>query len=434
MCVGWGSCPELSSYVSEKGLNMSLQLDVQGFSHVDTAVFEAYHARWPAKPLVASECCSCETQRGEADDIPLNASTVFYSELNADCQAQQTQWALGLPYVAGSFVWTAFDYYGEPDRWPHISSSFGSYDLSGFPKAAVFWFRSWWLANVPATSPDRAPLAAASTALVCHIVETWKANPADPSKARAIHVYTNAPFASLALSGAPVGGPARPVAQFGYATFSVAYSPGALVASCLAADGVTVLGASAPRASWGAPAAVRLTVDSPSPATGTGAALYLDGADTALLRATIVDAQGNVCEDATTDAVTFSIVSGPGAVVGTSNGDPSNHEPNHAPARAAYHGLVRGVVRVTQASAVATPAGDGGAGAVALLAAVNVDAGTGTRSARVVPGGAATPIVVRVGAPGLAGDTATITTSNGFADSVLAVAAASVGVADVADA
>jgi beta-galactosidase/beta-glucuronidase len=110
MCVNWGSCPNLADYVSETGLNMSQQLDVQGFSHVDTGVFEAYHARWPAKPLVASECCSCETQRGEANDLPYNKTLVFYSEFNADCVARETNWALGLDFVAGSFVWTAFDY------------------------------------------------------------------------------------------------------------------------------------------------------------------------------------------------------------------------------------------------------------------------------------------------------------------------------------
>ncbi len=86
---------------------MSLQLDVQGFSHVSDTTFAAYHARWPAKPLVASECCSCETQRGEADDLPYNTSLVYYSEFNADCVARETQWALGLDYVAGSFVWSA---------------------------------------------------------------------------------------------------------------------------------------------------------------------------------------------------------------------------------------------------------------------------------------------------------------------------------------
>ena len=208
------------------------------------------------------------------------------------------------------------------------------------------------------------------------------------------------------------------------------FAPGSLVASCLAADGVTVLATSAPRNSWGAPAAVKLSVDAPSPSTGTGAALYLDGADAALVRATVVDAQGNTVEDAAT-SVTFSISSGPGFVSGTGNGDPANHEPNHAATRTAYHGLVRAVVRVTQASAVATAAGDGGAAAVALLQAVNVDAGAGGRSARIVPGGAIAPVVVAVSSPGLAGDSISIATSNAFEDSVLAVAAASVGVADV---
>lgn len=370
--------------------------------------------------------CSCETQRGEADDVPYNTSLVFYSEFNADCQAKETNWALGLRYVAGSFVWTAFDYFGEPDKWPHVSSSFGSYDLSGFAKAPVWWFRSWWLSNISTSSPDRPPISASAT--VCHIVETWKANPSAPTKNRTIHVYTNAPFVSLALNGAAVASPAA-VAQFGYATFSVAFAPGTLTATALAADGATAL-ATATRVSWGAPAAVRLTVDVPSASTGTGAALFLDGADTGLLRATIVDAAGNVCEDAT-NTVSFAVTSGPGFIVGTGNGDPANQEPVHAPMRRAYHGLVRVIVRVTQASAVATAAGAGGADAVALLAAINVDAGRGGRSSRILPGGAPAPIVIAAAAAGLSGDSASIVTSVDAADAPLAVAAASVQTAYV---
>ena len=228
-------------------------------------------------------------------------------------------------------------------------------------------------------------------------------------------------MASLSLSGNAVGGGPKTVAMFRYATFSVAFAPGALVASCLAADGSTVLATSAPRASWGAPAAVRLSLDAPSAATGTGGALFLDGQDAALVRATVVDAQGNVVEDAA-NTVSFAVASGPGFVTGTGNGDPSSHEPNHAATRLAYHGLVRAVVRVTQASAVASAAGAGGDAAVALLQAVNVDAGKGGRSASIVVGGAATPIVVTASSAGLAGDSLSIATSNDFADSVLQVA------------
>lgn len=259
---------------------------------------------------------------------------------------------------------------------------------------------------------------------MCHIVETWRANPSDAAKARTIHVYTNAPLVSLTLNGVSVSASPAAVAAFKYATFTVPYAPGTLKATALAADGTTTLGTDT-RSSWGAPAAVRLSIDVPSAASGTGTALFLDGQDTALLRATVVDAEGNTCEDATT-RVAFAVTSGPGVVIGTGNGDPANQDPNHAPARVAYHGLVRGLVRVTQASAVATAAGDGGVDAVALLAQVNVDAGRGSRSSRIVPGGAATAIVVSVSAPGLTGDSVSIATSVAVTDAPLWVAAASV--------
>ena len=137
----------------------------------------------------------------------------------------------------------------------------------------------------------------------------------------------------------------------------------------------------------------------------------------------MVDGAGNVCEDAAV-RVAFAVSAGPGRVWGTGNGDPANQEPNHAPARTAYHGLVRAVVRVAQVSGVA----GGGAGALALLAEVNVDAGVGGRSAPIVPlAGRAPPvIVVSATAPGLLGASLNISTSAADSDSVLAVAAASV--------
>ena len=411
MCVDWGSCPPLAAFL--EGLNMSLQLDVQGFSHVSDTTYKAYHARWPAKPLVGSECCSCETQRGEDNDIPYNTSLVYYSNFNADCVARETNWGLALPFVAGQFVWTAFDYSGEPDRWPHVSSSFGSYDLAGFPKGAVAWYRSWWLSNVSMGAADRPPIP--STAFTVHILEAWRPHPTSPN--RTINVYSNAPTVSLSLNGAA---PALfPMPAFGYARFTLPYAPGVLTAQALDASGAPV--ATATRASWGAPAALRLRVDSPSPSTGTGRALYLDGSDTALVRAEVVDAQGNVCGDAAT-RVAWSVTSGPGAIWGTSNGDPANQEPNHAPVRAAYNGLVRAVVRVTQASAVATQWGDGGAESVGLLAAVNVDGVVVP-----LPQGSTPPaIVVAATAQGLVGASVTIPTSVAWEDSVLAAAAANV--------
>lgn len=129
-----------------------------------------------------------------------------------------------------------------------------------------------------------------------HILESWEANPSDPSANRTINVYSNAPYISLVLNGAPVA-PIASMPLQGWVRVSLAFAPGTLIAHALAGDGVTVL-ASASKSSWGAPAAIVLTVDVPSPTTATGSALFLDGVDTALLRATVVDAAGVTCDDA----------------------------------------------------------------------------------------------------------------------------------------
>ena len=90
----------------------------------------------------------------------------------------------------------------------------------------------------------------------------------------------------------------------------------------------------------GAPTKLVLSLDAPSVITGTGRALLLDGQDAGLVRATIVDAGGQLVADATHN-VTFAVVSGPGRIVGAHNGDPQCHEPNQVPWHSAYHGLVR---------------------------------------------------------------------------------------------
>eukprot|EP01052_Picozoa_sp_SAG31_P025436 SAG31_NODE_2229_length_6145_cov_2.651009_3_plen_120_part_00 len=114
MCLNWGSCPQEAQYLNRhpnSTFQMPQILDVQGFSHVQSQVFIDYHEAWPAKPLVASECCSCLAQRGEDADLtpyvnpkaPANA-TVFFSSLNVECVLEQTQWSDSLDFVSGSFV------------------------------------------------------------------------------------------------------------------------------------------------------------------------------------------------------------------------------------------------------------------------------------------------------------------------------------------
>lgn len=356
--------------------------------------------------------------------MPHNQSVVFFNNLNQGCVAGQTQESNAPMWNVGSYVWTLFDYYGEPGHWPHISSSFGSFDLAGFPKAPVWWYRSWWLANISASDAGRPPLP--NTAVFIRIVESWQA-PASGLN-RSIHVYSNAPLVSLELNGLPgAGGPLQAMGAYGLGSFSVPYAAGNLTAVAWDTTGTTVLGVHS-TFSWGAPAAIVLSLDAPSLATGTGSAVYLDGEDVAAVRATVVDTNGHTVRDAEIN-VSFSVSSGPGVIWATGNGDPANQESNALPSRTSYHGLVRCIVRAALVVAESETR-------AALLKLLNPEAGTGPHSARISGplGGAATgsagpPIVITASAPGLPTATLSIATSTDPVDSVMAVAAASVGVA-----
>ena len=402
--------------------NASEIIDIQGFSHQSRAAFEQFHEVFPEKPIAATECCSCLNQRDEDADIVHNAS-VWSTSNTGGCQASQTNASDGIAWAAGTYVWTAHDYYGEPGGWPHISSRFGQYDLAGFVKAPAFWFQQQWLASVQPADAGRPPLALAATV---RIVELWQP-PNDAAKCpagqscRHINVYASSPIVRLSVNGGP---PAYLSGANGVFSGTVPYEAGALLAEALAADNATVV-ASHTRASWGAPAAIALSVDAPSPASGTGGALFLDGVDVALVRATIVDARGNVVGNATHN-VTFSIAAGPGLVVGVGNGDPASLDPNQVAWRPAYHGLARAVVRVTLDAASPDAVR-------ARRLAMEVDAGKGPRSSGVMPIGGTPPRVVTVAAaaPGLAPVLLDIPLSVDPSDAPLAVAAASVGTADL---
>jgi hypothetical protein len=328
------------------------------------------------------------------------------------------------------------DYGGEPGNWPHVSSSFGSWDYAGFSKPAAFWFSAWWLGESGASGSDagRPPLPP-STRYSCRIVEAWGAS---PNGTRTIHVYANSPSIRLLLPGGAVFA-TQGVGTFGQAAafYNVPFSPGALVAQALAADGASVL-AQHTASSAGAPAALRLTLDAPSLRTGTGSALYLDGSDVALLRATVVDSAGVQCWGLGTDAsggsegavvvVTFAVEAGPARVIGVHNGHPALQAGAGAGAVAVYGGLARGVARVTL-SAVGSDAER------ASAAGVNVDAGRGGASGSFWLGPAQGPlpaeVVFSASAPGLATVRLSVPLSVADADAPLAVAAASVGSADL---
>jgi hypothetical protein len=404
---------------------MSDALDVMGMSHASSDNLATFHAVEPEKPVVMTECCSCQSQRGEDSDQPHNKTTVHYESDAAGCLSEQTRRSDVPDYVAGTFVWTLHDYMGEPGKWPHVSSSFGAIDLAGFPKPPAWFYRSVWLANISISDAGRPPLP--NTTSTVRIVENWQKPLSPDNSTRTIHVYSNAPLVSLDLDGVAVGA-LQPGGNFGaIPTFNVVFAPGTLTAKALGMDGKTTLATHTIK-SWAAAAAIQLTMDVPSLTTGTGTKVFVDGMDVALLRATVVDSDGNPVLDATHN-ISFAVSSGPGFIAGVGNGDPSCQEPSQVRWRSAYHGLSRAIVRVTvDASGTATER--------ALRASINLDAGQGveSRSSSVLQGLASsvapTSITIEARATGLSAGSFTIPLSIDPRDAVLAVASASVGMAD----
>ncbi|XP_065180029.1 beta-galactosidase BoGH2A-like [Sycon ciliatum] len=340
--------------------DLSDVLDVQGFSHRPGSMFDSFHAKYPSIPTIGSECCSCRTQRGE--DVA-NSSGKLFGNFNGDCLQSQTGVEMSRKFVSGILVWTLFDYYGEPTpyNWPHVSSSFGSLDLAGFAKAGASYYRAWWLlnsTNMSASVHDqvhRAPIlpdsrmASQSDGLktgdaqfMTHIVEHWQKDMGGQS--RSVHAYTNAPMAELFVNGKSYGRVS--VSWIGYAAWDkVTYADGNLTVTGLNAAGQVV--ASHTIMTPGAAASLQISLDAPNTQAGMGDALVLDGHDMALVRASILDSNGQVVM-ASGHNVTFTVDSGPGRVIGVGNGDPMCHEPNTVNWRSSYHGLVRAIVKVTE--------------------------------------------------------------------------------------
>jgi hypothetical protein len=173
---------------------------------------------------------------------------------------------------------------------------------------------------------------------------------------------------------------------------------------------------------------LQLTLDVPSVATGTGSALLLDGRDTALVRASVLervagantttDVDGYALVTSTVYRVSWRVVSGPGRLVGIGNGDATSHEWLKSTSVQTYLGLARGMFAVTLDCVSA-------ARDVALATDVDNHGAGGTK---IMPPGSAcdtSPIVIEASAEGLAAVNITILVSTDTAkDSPIAVARA----------
>ena len=111
-----GSRPTLANMFTFNDL-LSDTIDVQGFSHRHREKLDDCHAKLPEKPIVQSECCSCNTMRDEDEGCETRSdnphTTCNQKAFNARCLELLVNASDGTEYASGTFVWTLFDYYGE---------------------------------------------------------------------------------------------------------------------------------------------------------------------------------------------------------------------------------------------------------------------------------------------------------------------------------
>ncbi|HLH81519.1 MAG TPA: beta-galactosidase GalA [Chthonomonas sp.] len=299
------------------GKGISNVEDLQGGNY-NPGGYDWFHQHFPDKPFFASEAGSTVSDRGIYANDPQKGYVSAY-DLNAPPWAQTAEDAwrpvAERPFVAGCFIWTGFDYRGEPTPywWPCINSHFGIMDMCGFPKDNYYYYKAWW-GDKP----------------IVHILPHWNWQ-GQEGKPISVWCYSNADEVELFLNGQSLG--KKPMPKWGHVEWSVPYRPDTLEAKAYDASGQTV--ATDIVETTGPAAALRLL-----PSTTT---LPADGEEVALIEVDVVDSQGRTVP--TSDNLVHFQVTGAGTIAGVGNGDPSCHQPNIADYRSAFNGKCMLIVR-----------------------------------------------------------------------------------------
>jgi Beta-galactosidase/beta-glucuronidase len=217
-------------------------------------------------------------------------------------------------YMAGEFVWTGFDYIGEPTPygWPAKSSYFGIVDTCGFPKDIYYFYQSKW-----------------STKPMVHILPHWNWSAGTNVE---VWAYSNCDTVELFLNGTSLG--SKSVGTSGHLAWNVPWASGTLRAK--GTKGGTVVYDEVVTA--GAASKVQLKPDRTS--------VKADGKDLIYIETDITDSN-NVTVPTADNAVNFSI-SGPGVIVGVDNGNPISTESYKANSRKAFSGKCLVIVQPTK--------------------------------------------------------------------------------------
>jgi beta-galactosidase len=301
------------------GYGISTVIDVQGFNY-RTYNVDKFRQKFPDKLTIGTETASTRVTRGIYADDKAAGYLAAYGTNGTERAWDWWPYYATHPFTSGGFVWTGFDYRGEPIpyKWPCISSHFGLMDTCGFPKDIYYYYQSWWT-DQP----------------VLHLMPHWNWA-GDEGKKICVRVFSNCKEGELFLNGKSLG--RQTMQPNWFLDWNVAYAPGVLSAKGYDAHGNVI--AQSKVETTGAPATVTLEPDR--------ATINADGEDLSIITVSVRDVQGRVVPTAS-NLVHFTL-QGPGKIIGVGNGDPSCHEPDKYPAqtgwqRSAFCGLAQIIVQ-----------------------------------------------------------------------------------------
>ncbi len=287
--------------------------DVLAFNY-QLPLYDDFRARFPDKCIVAAETHCAQSTRGETKTDVAKHRFGGYDEDAAPWGATaRTTWRAlkDRPYVAGIFVWTGFDYRGEPSphEWPSVMSHWGLLDLCGFEKDAAYLHRAWWTAEP-----------------FIHLL---------PPRDGQVKAYTNCSEAELIVDGRSIG--RKAIDPIEMAEWDVPESFNEIEARAFSPFPGTPDEGRVPRAVAKGPLpayrarGLNLTVH-PS----ADADIFADGS--CAVPITIAGAS---------DRCVTITVEGEGRLIGLSSGDPTGHDHPKGGDVTLFHGLAQAIVQTT---------------------------------------------------------------------------------------
>ena len=375
---GWKLAAHLAAIVREedrtRGVTSAYDKIASGYNGMQTVVdvlgynykpeeYVKLRAAHPQLPLFGSETASTVSSRGEyffpvtedktggQADFQMSSYDLYYPRW-AKTPDMEFKGLDEAPYAAGEFVWTGFDYIGEPTPYnedatrlpnftdpaeqarmqqqlaqsgkipvPSRSSYFGIIDLAGFKKDRFYIYQARWRPDLP----------------MAHILPHWNW-PDRVGQVTPVHVYTSGDEAELFLNGKSLGRKKRGPLEYRFRWDDVVYQPGELKVVTYKngkhwADDV--------QRTTGAATKLTLAADR--------ASLRADGTDLSFVTVTIADKDG-LMVPRSKNRVSFELT-GPGEIIATDNGDATSFTPFQSPDRKAFNGLALIIVRTKVPSA-----------------------------------------------------------------------------------